>query len=120
VGFAGALLTPILLFASVLIWFYVSTERDRAIERTDALAGELTRAIDREMDVSDIALKVLATEPTLRRGDLAAFYPRAKDIANALGVTIVVRSPGVSQQLLNTSVPWGTQVKGGGSGNSEV
>jgi PAS domain S-box-containing protein len=112
-AFAAALLIPVLIFASLLGWQYVRSERDRATERTGAAVRELTTAIERELAGPEMTLRTLTTNPFLVEGDLERFYPRAKNAADALGMTIVVREPGAKSQLLNTAVPWGTPLDGG-------
>lgn len=106
--FAAALVLPVLLFASLTAWTYVRAEQERALERAQALAHELSDAVDRELAGPRLVMEALATSEELRRGDLQAFHPSAAAVADSLGLTIVVRAPGQPRQLLNTSVPWGT------------
>lgn len=106
--YAAALVLPVLLFASLTAWTYVRAEQERAVERAQALAHELSAAVDRELAGPRLVMEALATSEELRRGDLQAFHPSAAAVADSLGLTIVVRAPGQPRQLLNTSVPWGT------------
>lgn len=106
--FAAALVLPVLLFATLTAWSYVRAEKERAVERAQALAHELSTAVDRELAGPRLVMEALATSEDLRRGDLQAFYRTAAAVADALGVTIVLRAPGEPRQLLNTSVPWKT------------
>lgn len=99
---------PVLLFASLTAWTYVRAEQERALERAQALAHELSDAVDRELAGPRLVMEALATSEELRRGDLQAFHPSAAAVPDSLGLTIVVRAPGQPRQLLNTSVPWGT------------
>ncbi len=106
--FAAALVIPVLLFASLTAWTHVRAEQARAIERAQALAHELSAAVDRELAGPRLVMEALATSEDLQRGNLQAFHRTAAAVADALGVTIVVRAPGEPRQLLNTSVPWET------------
>ncbi|AWI62273.1 hypothetical protein AB395_00006650 (plasmid) [Sinorhizobium fredii CCBAU 45436] len=106
--FAAALVLPVLLFGTLTAWTYVQAEKERAVERAQALAHELSAAVDRELAGPRLVMEALATSEELRRGDLQAFHPTAAAVADSLGLTIVVRAPGQPRQLLNTSVPWGT------------
>jgi len=105
--FAAALVLPVLLFASLTAWTHVRAEQERAVETAQALAHELSAAVDRELAGPRLVMEALATSDELRRGDLQAFHRTATAVADALGVTIVVRDPGQPRQLLNTSAPWG-------------
>ena len=113
IGFAVALLVPMLIFTSLMGWQLVGSERSRAIETTRSATRALSLAVERELLGPDVALRTLARAPSLREGDLASFYTMAKDAAEALGLVIVVRKPGEKLQLLDTSVPWGVPIAGG-------
>ncbi|WP_369678883.1 PAS domain S-box protein [Sinorhizobium medicae] len=106
--FAAALVLPVLLFASFTAWTHVRAEQARAVEAAQSAAQELSAAIDRELAGPRLVMEALATSEELRRGDLQAFHRTATAVADALGLTIVVRAPGQQRQLVNTSVPWGT------------
>jgi PAS domain S-box-containing protein len=106
-AFALALMAPTLVLAVLLARQYIGSERDRAIEAIRSSAREALIAVERDMAGPQVALEVLASAPALRDGDLRTFYSRAKNAAEALGGTIVVRSAGDGAQLLNTSVAWG-------------
>lgn len=108
--FAAALVLPVLLFASLTAWTHVRAEQARAVEWAQSAARELSAAIDRELAGPRLVMEALATSEELRRGDLQAFHRTASAVADALGVTIVVRAPGEPLQLLNTSVPWGAEL----------
>ena len=78
---------------------------------TDLRARETTRAVlqtlDREIEKSEVGLRVLALSPSLRSGDFAAFYKQALDANLADPAWIALIEPG-GKILLNTRVPYGT------------
>ena len=72
-------------------------------------ADQLAEDIDREVARLIAAGEILASAETLVQGDLATFYRRAIQIRDLLGTNILVRDLS-SRQLLNTRVPWGTDL----------
>ncbi len=105
--FGLALLMPVILFAGILAWFYVDSERERANEQARLSAREIVVAVERELAGPRLMLQALATSPLLRSGDLQSFHSQARDVSEALGSPISLHAPGQSQELLNTSIPWG-------------
>ncbi len=106
--FAGALFLPILLFASVLIWFYANVERQRAQERAHLFGREIVVAVDRELEAPRLILQTLAASPLLQTGNLGEFHARASEVTRALGLAIILRAPGEPRPQLDTAVPFGT------------
>jgi signal transduction histidine kinase/ActR/RegA family two-component response regulator len=88
---------------------FSSYQRERAdVERdTAATARALAQAVDRELTGAQAALAMLATSPSLRKADLAAFYTQAQEgIENFPGNNIVLLGRD-GNQLINTFRPFG-------------
>ncbi|MCB5174528.1 sensor histidine kinase [Microvirga lenta] len=84
----------------------------RAEQRaTDLRLQEITRAmslsLDREIEKAEAALRVLASSPSIRTGDFAAFHRQAMEAGLAEPAWIALFEPD-GKVLLNTRVPYGT------------
>ena len=106
----GAVLAPLLVAAAAVFWSYANSERERSQAEAVSLAGQIADAVDRELTGLQASLEALATSPTLKNGDFAAFYGQAKEMLRLRGDYLVVRDAS-GQQLLNTRVPWGTPLR---------
>jgi len=102
---AAACTVPVLAFSIVLFINFANVEMDQAFqrveERAQLLADDVDREISRKMTVAD----VLALSPHLVAGELAAFYPQALAVHQALGTHVMVRDA-TGRQLLNTRRAW--------------
>jgi two-component sensor histidine kinase len=86
------------LLAAVRAWEAGRTNTERMlVARAEALAS----AVKRELDVSRMALQVLATSPQLAAGDLAAFHARLRSVPLPEGARIAL-SDRTGQILLNS------------------
>lgn len=101
---APALLASVL--ATVRAWNagWAATERVLT-SRAEALAA----AVRRELDLSRVALQVLATSPTLTQGDLASFHARLQSVPLPEGTRIVLADP-TGRTLLSSHWPFGTEL----------
>lgn len=95
------------LLLSVFAGFAVfKAERDAAIHAAAQTAHALASVVEREMAVRSALLTGLAASPSLRSGDLAAFWAEAKQVERNANDVIVLRDVGGNARL-STAVPWG-------------
>ncbi|MGG5811744.1 PAS domain S-box protein [Falsiroseomonas sp. CW058] len=105
-AFGLALSVPAFLLTAGLGWSHVRAERrhiEAAAEET-AHAGAI--AIDRDLGGLLEAGAVLASDRSLRTGDLNAFEEQAREVRRLLGVAVVLRALD-GQHLVNTRLPPG-------------
>ena len=106
-GFAAALLLPVLAFAIGVAAEYGASQRAALEGEARAVARELQAALDRELATFLAAAQTLAGSPALKARDLTAFEREAVEVAKARGAVVVLRSLS-GRQLLNTAAPPGT------------
>jgi PAS domain S-box-containing protein len=109
IAFGFALILPSFLFATLgLVGFRAS---DREAQNRAALEIARAAANDLDSQLSGIitTLKALATSEALEQGDFASFHRQAKRALRGGNSNIVLRSV-ENRQLLNTRVPWGTEL----------
>ncbi len=98
---APTLLVSVL--AAVRAWDAGRAATERALTaRAEAFAS----AVGRELDLSRVALQVLATSPHLAAGDFAAFHARLLDVPLPEGARIAL-SDETGRVLLNSRLPFG-------------
>lgn len=106
-----AALTPLVIFSAMLVVLLNRDHRelvDRAMrERVRALES----ALERELTSAISTLRALGASPSLRRGDLAAFYAEAEGVLPTQPdwLTMHVARPD-GQQLVNLARPFGASV----------
>ena len=105
-GFAAALILPVLAFAVGVAIEYGGAQRARLEGEARAVARELDAAVDRELSALLAAAQTLAASPALRARDFPAFGRQASEVAAARGVIVVLRAPS-GRQLVNTATPHG-------------
>jgi PAS domain S-box-containing protein len=101
-----ALLLP---SAGFFAWIVVATyhrETESAREQLRETARALSLVVDRELDKRASIARTLASSPAIAAGDLRAFYEQAKAASAGTGNWVVLVDH--DDQLLNTSVPFGT------------
>jgi PAS domain S-box-containing protein len=101
-----ALLLP---SAGFFAWIVVATyhrETESAQRQLRETARALSLVVDRELDKRAAIARALASSPAIAAGDLRAFYDQAR--AASLGTDSWVVLVDHDDQLLNTSVPFGT------------
>jgi signal transduction histidine kinase/DNA-binding response OmpR family regulator len=108
----GLLLTclvPGLAGVGVLI-YRVYDDGRRQIERDNVqTARAMVAVVDRQLDAAKIAAVALASSSFMASTDWPAFHRRASELIKSEGFgTNVVVSDADGQQLVNTTVPWGT------------
>lgn len=107
--YSSALLIPVLVFSGLMIVRSASLERAAMEGEINDVVGAVAMAIDRELAATTTTLNALASSPALTDGDLKAFYNQAIAAQEVSGNQIVLTSRG-GKQLLNTRVPWGTEL----------
>ena len=117
-GFALALLAPLLILAPVLLRQYASSERAWYAREAQQLALRTAAAVDRELAGVLALAQALATDRAIRRGDFQAFQDRAMDAVRAWApgwsdaLAVILRDR-EGRQVANTRFPWGTPLPSG-------
>ncbi len=102
-------LAVLLPTAGLFVWIVVSTyERELASghERLRETTRALSLVVDRELDKRAAVARTLAASPAIAAGDLRAFHAQAKAAVAGSGDWVVLIEN--ADQVLNTSVPFGT------------
>lgn len=107
---AGAILVPVILFSTISLNMLLKSERDAALKGVRETARITQVTVDRELTNSQSAVRMLANSPYLASGDLAGFYQQAQ-FADQSGTTWTALLDERGDQLLNTSVPFGTPLE---------
>ena len=109
-------LLPGVLGAVVILYLAYRDDRAQHEVETIQMARALMQAVDGEMVKTRAVAQVLSKSSYLVNGDLAAFYPRAKEaIALTGGGNNLVITDQSGQQLLNTARPFGSVLPRHGS-----
>ena len=103
-----ACIVPAAMMAGFLIYESYKRERANAEREMVATARALMQTVDAEISGIHAILQVFAASPTLRSGNLEAFYDEAKALlATQSASNLVVHDP-TGQQVLNTIRPYGS------------
>jgi signal transduction histidine kinase/CheY-like chemotaxis protein len=108
---AIALVGPLLAFTGFIIYRYAEAERSRIEQNARDTVNSISVAIDRELVGLQYTLLALAEAPSMQQEDFETFHGYAARVAQARNATIVLRGP-QSNQLMNTSTPYGGPVPG--------
>ena len=119
VAFGLAAFLPMTILAGFLLVRSAAIERAELEARLLNVAENLAADLDRELSNLITTLNTLASAPALRTGDLAAFHAQASAAVSRLGGAIFLVDPDSLQQVLNTLVPWGTQLPRTGDAKSD-
>lgn len=104
---AAAVLLPVVIAAGTAIEKVRNGEREAALRGLNETVRATALIVDREIQGSLSALKVLGNSKNLDSQDLKAFYQQAKELDNPPYVwTLLLDNTG--KQLANTIVPFGT------------
>lgn len=95
--------------AAVLTWMAQGHERAALTRDLQGTSRAMTGVIDREFDTREKMMRLLASSPALLAGDLDAFHRRASRVAANENEWIVLVDL-TGQQLVNTRLPYGTQL----------
>jgi two-component sensor histidine kinase len=86
---------------------YVRAQLTSTEDELVAVAKELSRTIDRQLEGTIAALKALSFSPQLRAGDYAGFHQQARATAELFPGSVIALRTSEGQQLVNTLVPRG-------------
>jgi hypothetical protein len=107
VALVAAALLPAFAFGAIAVRAAVGSYRQAFEDRLEGTARALASAVETEVAAHVLALSTLATARSLDPdGDLAAFHPRARQVAAMLGTRIVLAAPDLSL-LAHTHFPAG-------------
>jgi diguanylate cyclase (GGDEF)-like protein len=102
-----ACVLPAALAASWLIYHDYRMQRASLESGTIETARALSQAVDRELIGAEATLRVLATSPLLKNGDLQNFYRQTQDVLSGSTDISVVLSDMDGNVLFNTTKPFG-------------
>lgn len=105
----GAIILPSLIFAAVLLQRNSQAQQTMVTTLAEATAGSIAETVDRQLNGMLTTLRVLSTSHALERDDLADFYRRAAVSLEGTGTYLIVTDESFNQ-LINTRVPFGTQL----------
>jgi two-component sensor histidine kinase len=114
-AFGVAIFLPNAIFAGFLLAHVTRVEREEAEAWIEQIAKNLATDVDRDLEQRLTVLKTLATSPALADGDLAGFHAQAKAALAGTGAGAFLLDPVSQQQLVNTYVPFGTELPTYGS-----
>jgi PAS domain S-box-containing protein len=100
-------LLPGLTVGSSLILLDQQRRETEAEQTTMTAARAMAATLERDLAATVAALKVLATEPSLKSGDFASFQQRAQEALAHQNITNYVLVDTDFKQRVNTLVPWG-------------
>ncbi|WP_165820223.1 PAS domain-containing protein [Microvirga sp. KLBC 81] len=106
-GLVFALTLPAILIAAAGFYSGYHAERVATDLRLQETSRALSLSLDREIEKSEMALRVLALSPHLPNRDFAAFHRQASAVGLASPSWVALIDPG-GKVLLNTRVPYGT------------
>jgi two-component system, NarL family, sensor histidine kinase UhpB len=107
-------LVPILFMVGWLVVWLARSERSQLEACARSQLREVVAAIEREIVHHQNVLTVLAASPFLQvSGNLEKFHYHASEISQKLGMHFVVRDHLARRQVINTAVPWNTELSGG-------
>ena len=99
---------PIVAMGMFLIFSYWQAEQARVAEAAINRARAVTSAVDRQVGITQAALRALATSPLLTKNDLAGFHAQAEVALPTLNAETLVLVDRTGPLRLSTSHPWGT------------
>ena len=102
-----ACVVPVWIAAGFLVYYNYQSRRALTEQRMLETARALTMVVDRELANIQASLSVLATTPSLVKGNLPAFYRRAQVVLETCPDSHIILSDATTQQLVNTAVPFG-------------
>lgn len=103
------IVAPALIFALVLLDRTGEAQREVLETLAATTAGSISEGVDREIIGMLTTLRVLSTAESLRVGNLGSFYGRARAALRDRDAYVIVLD-GEDNQLLNTRVPFGTEL----------
>jgi PAS domain-containing protein len=117
--FAAGILIPVLLIVAFMLINTARLMRDDALHDAHLIAQHLNETIDVELEKAIAVDETLAAALALDDGQRAGFEAQARDVAQRLGINIVVRDAS-GQQLINTFLPAGSPLPSSNESIQEV
>lgn len=108
-AFGWALILPGLLFAALSIVALGWSDRNAQNRLALEVARSARNDLDRQLSGMITTLRALATSEALEQGDFASFYRQARRVLLDGETNIVLRDLD-NRQILNTRVPWQTDL----------
>jgi PAS domain S-box-containing protein len=108
-AFGWALILPGLLFAALGILAFGASDGAAQNRAATEIARAARNDLDRQLSGMITTLRALTTSEALEQGDFATFYRQAKR-ALFTGETNIVLRDEANRQILNTRVPWQTEL----------
>lgn len=108
-AFALILVLPPFLFAIAGVAWFTRTELAANETRIQRMASDISASVDREIIGWLTVLDTLGTSALLEQGDLEAFHDRAKAALRNRDAHVILVDTEFNQ-LLNTRVPFGTEL----------
>lgn len=103
----AAVIVPAIIFAIVLLQRNNQAQQQMVTTLAEATAGSISEAVDRQLAGMLTTLRVLSTSAAITAGNFADFYRRANEALGETNAFFIVADENLNQ-LLNTSVPYGT------------
>ena len=101
-----AIITPLLIFAAILLFQYANYERERTEQLAQQLAINIGGVVDAEIEQALALLRGLAASAALSSRNYAQFYEEARRALGREDSVIILRDV-AGQQFVNTQVPPG-------------
>lgn len=106
-GLVLALVLPAIVIACAGFYSVYQAERQATDLRVQDITRAMTLSLDREIEKTETAMRILASSPLIRSGDFAAFYRQAKEAGLPEPAWVALIDPD-GKVLLNTRVAYGT------------
>jgi two-component sensor histidine kinase len=107
-----AIITPLLIFAAVLLFQYANYERERTERLAEQLAINIGGVVDAEIEQALAVLRGLAASAALSSRNYPQFYEEARRALGRENAVIILRDV-EGQQFVNTQVPPGGPLRRG-------
>ena len=104
--------TPLLLLVGALLYRSVTLEQAEVRQRIGQVLEALQADIDRDIDRRVAVLETLAASTLFSNQDWPAFHAQAREGLRGRGFLVLIDVEG--RQVLNTSVPYGTEPRATG------
>ena len=114
---AAATLLPIIAIVCLAVVLLFQKGRDIELDRLVDTARALSLAVDRDLAAGLASLRALATNQSLRTGDLRTFYDESKRVVAAHeGAEAIVLVDPSGRQIMDTRGPFGESAQYGDPG----
>jgi len=110
---AVVFLIPTLLISWWLASLSAASERAEIERNILQEADDISAFFDREVVSIRSILIALAGSPYLQSRDFESFHRQASEVARKLNIQIILRDRQIDKQLINTGLPWGTNLANG-------